>query len=151
MKTLPQGSDAQASELEKALRKMRRLAVHGSNGADWDGRVQYSAQMHDGDVYNITMVMTTNTMKEIAHEIREAANLFREYVRLRFPRLSVMDSFQIFSVSFNRANHAIDFVDEKLAILSDYLCIDVSLLRVAVTMLKTTRSWTVTLPSMITI
>ena len=53
----------------------------------------------------------------------------REHVRLRFPRLSVMDSFQIFSVSFNRADHAIDFVDEKLTILSDYLGIDVSLLR----------------------
>ena len=50
-------------------------------------------------------------------------------MRLRFPRLSVMGSFQVFSVSFNRANHAIDFVDEKHTILSNYLGIDESLLR----------------------
>ena len=128
-KSLPQGSDAQSSELEKSLRKMRRIAVQGSQGAVWEGSVKYSASMQDGGVYEIDLIVTKEMLKEVADEIREAATMLRDHVRLRFPRLPVMESFQIFSASFQRGSHSLDFVDEQLSVLADYLGQDVALLR----------------------
>ena len=128
-KSLPQGSDSEASELEKTLRKMRRVAVPGSQGADWDGSVTYSAQMQDGGVYDISLAMSKAVLREAADEIREAASLLRDHVQLRFPRLPVMDAFQIFAASFNRGSHSRDFVDEKLIVLAEYLGHDISVLR----------------------
>ena len=130
-KSLPPGDKEDTTAFEKSLRRMRRLKVVEEGGKRHE-QLEYSAPKKsggDGDTYVFTMVLTKRVLEEAVSEIRRAAQVLKDQIKLRFPKLEVMSAFEVFDVDFKRAERDTDFVDEKLAVLGKYLGVDDALLR----------------------